>query len=341
MTPERVRDLVARYKTLAVAVFGDFCLDRYLEIDPAREEVSIETGLPAHQVVRVRSRPGAAGTVMNNVVALGVGRRYAVGIRGDDGEGYELAAALAAQKVDTEHLVVARERRTFTYTKPLVIEAGKLPRELSRLDIKNWTPTPPELEDRVVAHLHAVLPKVQAVIVMDQVGEPDRGTITARMRQAIADAAEKFDKTVFLADSRRYIGEFAGVVLKLNRSELRAVFAGDDRDDRRLALALAARTGRPVFVTLGAEGLWAVAEGRIDEVPGIRVAGPIDVVGAGDAVSANIAAALTAGAGPMEAAFLGNLAGSIVVQKIGTTGTASAEELIRKAKEAASAGTTP
>jgi rfaE bifunctional protein kinase chain/domain len=331
MTPDRVRDLTAGYRELAVAVFGDFCLDRYLEIDPAREETSIETGLAAHQVVRVRSQPGAAGTVMNNIVALGVGRRYAVGIRGDDGEGYELAAALAGQVVDTEHLVVAADRRTFAYTKPLVVEPGKLPRELNRLDIKNWTPTPAELEDRVIAALHAVLPKVHAVIVMDQVSEPNRGTITARVRAAIAEAAAKYSRVVFLADSRRFIGEFRGAVLKLNRHELRAVFPGDARGEPALAAALHERTGKPVFVTLGEEGIWTVADGRIEAVPGVPVEGPIDVVGAGDSVSAGVATALAAGAGAVEAAYMGNLAGSIVVQKIGTTGTASAEDLIRRA----------
>jgi hypothetical protein len=49
-----------------------FCLDRYLEIDPPAE-ISIETGLPVHNVVHVRSQLGAAGTILNNLVALGVG----------------------------------------------------------------------------------------------------------------------------------------------------------------------------------------------------------------------------------------------------------------------------
>ena len=52
---------------------GDFCLDRYLEIDPTRKEVSIETGLPVHNVANVRPQPGGAGTILNNLVALGVG----------------------------------------------------------------------------------------------------------------------------------------------------------------------------------------------------------------------------------------------------------------------------
>ena len=73
---------------------GDFFLDRYLHIDPAKNETSIETGLPVYNVVDVRSQAGAAGTILNNLVALGVGEIHAVGFCGDDGEGYELRRAL-------------------------------------------------------------------------------------------------------------------------------------------------------------------------------------------------------------------------------------------------------
>ena len=94
MTAEGLKKIATRYSGLRIAVAGDFCLDRYLEIDPALEETSIETGLPVHNVVRVRSQPGAAGTILNNLVALGVGRIVPVGFCGEDGEGYELLRAL-------------------------------------------------------------------------------------------------------------------------------------------------------------------------------------------------------------------------------------------------------
>ena len=71
-----------------VGVLGDLFLDRYLDIDPARDEPSVETGLTAYQVVGVRSYPGALGTVLNNLAALGVGRIVPVAAIGDDGEGY-------------------------------------------------------------------------------------------------------------------------------------------------------------------------------------------------------------------------------------------------------------
>src|ERR1043165_708138 len=116
MTHSRFRGIVDGYPDLAVAVLGDFCLDRYLEIDPAKKEVSLETGLPVHNVVSVRGQPGGAGTVLNNLVALGVGEIFAVGFCGEDGEGYELKRSLAVLLgVNLEHFITTPLRRTFPY----------------------------------------------------------------------------------------------------------------------------------------------------------------------------------------------------------------------------------
>jgi bifunctional ADP-heptose synthase (sugar kinase/adenylyltransferase) len=55
--------------------------------------------------------------------------------------------------------------------------------------------------------------------------------------------------------------------------------------------------------------------------------GEIDIVGAGDAVTANLTAALAAGATLREALEIANAAASIVIHQLGTTGTASAQQI--------------
>src|SRR5258706_4023060 len=120
MTAWRFQAITEKYSALRVAVVGDFCLDRYLEIDPAKQETSIETGLPVHNVVNVRAQPGAAGTILNNLVALGVGEIFPVGFCGEDGEGYELLRALRSLPgVNPAPFLQTPQRRTFTYCKPL------------------------------------------------------------------------------------------------------------------------------------------------------------------------------------------------------------------------------
>src|SRR5438132_11537539 len=147
MTPERFAEITGHYSNLRIAVLGDFCLDRYLEIDPQKQEVSLETGLPVYNVVNVRAEPGGAGTILNNLVALGIGRIYPVGFAGQDGEGFELMQALKQQPgLELSHFVQTCQRRTFTYCKPMLMWPGKPPVELNRFDSKNWTPTPALLQ---------------------------------------------------------------------------------------------------------------------------------------------------------------------------------------------------
>src|SRR5436190_21081087 len=126
MTPSRFQAITGKYRDLTIAVLGDFCLDRYLEIDPSRKEVSIETQLPVHNVVTVRAQPGGAGTILNNLAALGVGTILPVGFYGMDGEGLELFAALGKRAgVRLDYLIRTEHRRTFTYCKPLIITPGQ------------------------------------------------------------------------------------------------------------------------------------------------------------------------------------------------------------------------
>src|ERR1700730_16177271 len=116
-----IEQILQRLPALRIGVLGDLFLDRYLDIDASLTEPSIETGLDAYQVTRVRSYPGAAGTVINNLAALGVGRILPISVIGDDGEGHELRQALdALGVVIASGISCAEGRRTPTYTKPML-----------------------------------------------------------------------------------------------------------------------------------------------------------------------------------------------------------------------------
>jgi rfaE bifunctional protein kinase chain/domain len=327
--PDRFSPITSRYRSLTSLVVGDIALDRYLHIDPALAETSIETGLPVRNVVAVRPQAGAGGNVLANLAALAPKHLAAVGFRGDDAEGFELARTLEALSVDLTHFLVRPDRMTFTYTKPLVLHAGRPPEELSRLDFRSRTPTPAALEDEIIAHFAAAAAEADVVIAMDQVPEPANGVLTPRVKAALADLARTHPQKVFIADSRTCIGDFRGVRIKTNRSELARHFgvAEAGADVAALAARWSRDTGQDVFVTLAADGVMAASGGRVTHVPGIPAPPPIDVTGAGDAALAHIAMALAAGATPHEAAELGNLAGAVVVRKIGTTGAATVDEL--------------
>src|SRR5208282_430258 len=124
LTDKLLEDILHRIPSLCMAVVGDLFLDRYFDIDAALTEPSLETGLAAYQVTGVRSYPGAAGTVINNLAALGVGQIHAISFIGNDGEGYELREALKNLRVvDTSHVLVSAFNQPYytpTYAKPLL-----------------------------------------------------------------------------------------------------------------------------------------------------------------------------------------------------------------------------
>jgi rfaE bifunctional protein kinase chain/domain len=338
LTTDLIERVLSTIPGRTIGVLGDLFLDRYLDIDPVLNEPSIETGLTAYQVVRVRSYPGAAGTVINNLAALGVGRIYPIAVIGDDGEGYELRQALKAlPAVDCSGIISDVGRRTPTYTKPML---GK--EELNRLDIKNRTPTPAALQERIIGLLEEASPQLDALIVLDQVSEEDCGVVTARVRDRLAEVANGDPDKFVLADSRERIYSFRNVCVKPNGRELKSWRDAYPKEyeptDSPYDPGLIGAIPRSpyVFVTNGEHGidLWrTTGKGSLTHVPAYPVTGPIDIVGAGDSCSAGITSAMVAGLTHEQAAAFGNLVASITIQQLGVTGTASPDQVRQRGRE--------
>lgn len=329
MDEGRLAALLDAFPHTRVLVVGDFFVDYYLDLDRMLSEISLETDLEAYQVVRVRANPGAAGTVTSNLCALDV-QVVALGVIGPDGMGHELLRGLHEWKVETGPLIRAAGRFTPTYTKPMLHEPDGRIHELNRLDIKNRQPTPPEVEDQILAHLDEWIERVDGVIVADQVQEENCGVVTDRVRERLAVLALAHPERTVAVDSRTRIGAFRHVSIKPNLHEAaqalrRADAIGATGNDpaAECAAALYERNRRPVYLTRGTDGIMVFDQNGATVVPAIQVQGPIDIVGAGDSAMAGIVSALCCGATPPEAALVGNLIASITIQQIGTTGTAT------------------
>ncbi len=137
-------------------------------------------------------------------------------------------------------------------------------------------------------------------------------------------------------DSRGNIGGYENAIIKPNAFEGAAAVSiemtdapGPDEAEE-VTFALAAKTGRPVFMTLGDHGIGVRDGEEFTHVPGYHIEGPVDICGAGDSTTASIVPALCAGATPVEAAVFGIVTSSITIEQIGVTGVASPEQLRRR-----------
>jgi rfaE bifunctional protein kinase chain/domain len=335
MDEERLSTILEGFERANVLVVGDFFLDKYMIMERVLSEVSLETGLEAYQVVEVRCSPGAAGTVTSNLRALDV-QVTALGVIGHDGEGYELKRGLIQRGVHVEPLIERDDRFTPTYTKPMMRERDGREHEINRLDIKNRSPLPPSAEQQIIEQLRTYVPRMDGVIVADQVQERNHGVITHRVREEIVRLAQQHPHIIFAADSRARIGLFRDTIIKPNEREATLALHPDYAGEIDLALVwesgqeLFRRNRKPVFVTVGEDGILLFTEEGGERLPAVEVTGEIDIVGAGDSVMAGIVASLCSGANAREAARVGNLVASITIQQIGTTGTASRQQVLER-----------
>ena len=155
------------------------------------------------------------------------------------------------------------------------------------------------------------------------------------MQSEIARIAKANPDVFFLADSRAFIDAFSAVSIKCNNFEAAAITRLSGAEEpfsvsrvKEDLIRLEQKTGLPVFVTCNRHGIMVRSDGDVVLVPAVLQQGPIDICGAGDAATAGIALAMSAGASPKEAARIACLASGVTVRKLNETGTASREEML-------------
>lgn len=345
METQRLEQILLNFPQTKVAVLGDFFLDLYIQMDRNLSEFSLETHKEAFQATAVRGQPGAAGVVSNNLAALGA-QHSAIGIIGKDGFGYILKNALASIGADIKGLIESEERLTPTYAKPIMKEVDGINVELNRIDIKNRTANPSALNDLLLEQLQQAWVNHDGILVLEQVRNDGFGTLSPVLRNSLTMLMKQNPEKVILVDSRHFGSAYRHVGLKMNLEEAKRALG--DLSDQPTHIDLEDNVGtslkisqslwdmmghNPIFITLGEVGISGFDESGFFHHPGFVTEGYIDIVGAGDSVLAAIGLSLCAGATSAEAAYIGNLAGSITIQQIGTTGIATQKDILHRHHE--------
>ena len=320
-------DALARLPNLSVAVFGDFCLDAYWQLDAGRVELSLETGLPVQRVRTQRYSLGGAGNVVANLIDLGVGQVRAIGVIGTDPFALELMRLLRERGTNVDAgMITDEDWQTLVYAKPITAEM-----EGRRIDFGGFS----VLTERSAAPLLAALEEAAAacqVVILNQ--QVPQGVSTVPIIEKLNAIIARHPQTLFLADSRHRPKSYQGAALKLNCEEA-AHYLGEPAHGgftadavQQFATRISAKIGQPAFITRGEYGIVAADGPMIHDVPGIQILGMTDSVGAGDTVVAAIAAMLGSRQTPLIAAKVANIAAMITTRKLQTTGTATPYELL-------------
>ncbi len=312
---------------LRVAVLGDFCLDAYWQLDTRETELSIETGLPVRRVHSQRYSLGGAGNVVANLIDLGVGRVQAIGVVGTDLFGAELLRLLHERSADIDgNMVIDQHWQTMVYAKPCSGDE-----EESRIDFGAFNVLTEKIVDSLIAAVNRAALENDVIILNQQIPSGVSSlAVIERINQVIAD----HPTTHFVADARHRPDLYRGATLKLNVEEAARFlsnpvvgFVSTD-EARSLACRISQKTGKPTLLTRGELGMLVADRDDVHEVPGIQILERTDPVGAGDTVVAVFAVVLGSGQDPWVAARLANIAASITVRKLQTTGTATPAEIL-------------
>lgn len=334
LSEETLRKIIAGIKDVTVCAVGDVCLDLYLFSDMKLSLLSRETPHYPLPVVREVASPGGGGNVINNIKALGVKKLLPVSLIGEDWRGYILSTYLEEHGFDTRYILKSKNYITTCFCKPMRMGISDVVYEDPRLDFENRSPMSAEDEERVIAALKEASAEADIVVVSDQVRF---GVVTEKVRQTISEIAAR--KPVVM-DSRENSAFYSGVIAKPNEVEA-AFLIGRDITGLELSTEELAQIGCdlqkknncPVIVTLGSRGaLWCTEDGAV-LAPTVKAEPPIDIVGAGDTFMSAFSCAYAAGISGEYAVAFANLASGVTVKKLGTTGTASPEEILDKFKE--------
>ncbi|MCB9479760.1 MAG: bifunctional hydroxymethylpyrimidine kinase/phosphomethylpyrimidine kinase [Deltaproteobacteria bacterium] len=321
----RLHELIDGFARAKVAVLGDLVADVYLFAQSRR--VSREAPVLVMDYVNEKCIPGGAANAVNNVKSLGAAP-YAIGVVGDDSFGEILRHTLEQAAISTEHIFVDPARPTTT--KQRIVGSGLHTtfQQMLRIDRGRRDEMPPAVEARIEQALVDLAERCDAVIVSDYA----YGIFSDRVIERVNALAES-GRAKILVDSRYRLCAFRGAYTMTPNEPEAAEAAGleirNENDVRRAAEVIRGRTGcETLLITRGKEGMM-LFEGNGEFVAPIFGSDQIaDVTGAGDTVIATFAAATAAGATPMEATVLSNVAGGLVVMKSGTA-TVRADEMHR------------
>ena len=302
------------FSSARIIVIGDVMLDRYWSGQASR--ISPEAPVPVVKVKAIEDRIGGAGNVALNIAKLG-GKVTLLGVVGDDAESEIVKQLLEAQGVICDFVV---EKSIRTICKLRVMAQHQ---QLIRLDFED---TPIKFDRKALEKCLINHFQENNVVVFSDYG---KGTLEDVSTHIIA---AKLAGIKVLVDPKGidYQRYAQADLITPNLSELQAVVGTCENDEQLIekGRALLARYQIPtLLLTRGEAGMTLIEKDQVHSLPA-QAKDVFDVTGAGDTVIAVMALGVSLNIQLVESMYLANLAGGIVVGKLGTS-TVSIQELTR------------
>lgn len=319
-----IPQLFEQFNSLKVLIVGDVMIDAY--ILGKVERISPEAPVPVVSVTHKENRLGGAANVALNVKSLGA-HPYIASVIGDDEGGRELQYLFDQAGVNHEAIVTSHERLSTVKTRVIGNNVQML-----RIDEEHIHSINAEESRQLLAAIEKILPQMDVVIFEDY----DKGVLTAENIAQIISLAEKHNIPTIVDPKKVNFAHYKKATLfKPNLKEIKEGLKTDDnlKDLENLKKAvgqLKAMLDNPmVMVTLSELGVMITDHNQYLHIPA-HVRNIADVSGAGDTVVSVAALCLALKCDMKMIAFLSNIAGGLVCEKVGVV-PIEKEQLLQEA----------
>jgi rfaE bifunctional protein kinase chain/domain len=325
MRNEELESLLKHIKDKKIAVIGDFAVDFYFQEQQSTGEISIETNKEVFWAKEPKSSLGGAGNVCKNLADLGI-KAFAFGIIGDDIFGREMNHLCQKSGINIQNLQQLKHIDTATYTKPMFQGV-----ELNRIDFGTQHKEIASEKGHLIESLINQLTDFDFVIINEQFLYP-----LLSKKELIQLQNGLSQKNISTIADLRSLGESAkDVLLKVNENEFISLFSlnssilNDPIQIENEVKKSTSTRSKGLLLTLGEQGLIYADQENFHWQKSMGLRGAIDTVGAGDMVVAAFSAARSSGASIALACEFATICANISIHKIGETGSASPEEIIK------------
>jgi rfaE bifunctional protein kinase chain/domain len=308
-------DLLDKLNKVRILVIGDMMLDHYIIGDVYR--ISPEAPVPVVHATRDTYMAGGAANVALNLANLGV-KSSILGYRKNDEAGQRLTEILERHGVSELNMIETGDSPTIIKTR--VVIRGQ---QLCRID-REAVRSAYKIDHHAAFKqaIESAIKNTDAIIISDYA----KGVITQSLMDYILEVASNQPNLLVAVDPKpfsklHYSG--AGLITP-NRTEALELAGLADIPGEPYPLEEVCRqifdrfSPKVLVVTLGRDGMAICQPGQPIQALPTYAREVFDVSGAGDTVVATLTAALAAGADPLQASRLANIAAGCVVAHTGT-----------------------
>ncbi|MCD6120041.1 D-glycero-beta-D-manno-heptose-7-phosphate kinase [bacterium] len=295
-----LRDSIATFSDLRIAVLGDLMLDRFVRGQV--ERISPEAPVPVLLKESEDYYPGGAANVAMNVAAL-QGKTRQIGLVGCDWAADVLLKKLEEAGIETNGVIASVEATTTV--KSRFVSMGQ---QLMRLDEEKAI----SFSDDIGVTTHSLLDGCDALLISDY----SKGVIPLWAKGFVSDARSRGIKVIVDPKPPNW-GFYSGCdVVTPNRKESLSTVPPAERelcsveDIARSVTQIA--DAKQAVMTWGAEGIYTWDGHELQVIPSHRVR-VYDPTGAGDSVIASLTLAIASGLDLSDAARIANAAGAAAV----------------------------